>query len=405
MDIIKYIKQNWESVVRETPVSEGELIGVPYPYTVPAAGYFEALYYWDTYFTNVGLFLSDRPMLAKNNTDNILYLVNKFGFMPNSNGTYHLDHSQPPFLSMMVYDVYDRYKDKVWLIGAYEMLAREYDFWMTKRATPVGLNRYDTNFTDEEEWALRAEEAEQRVNMSIPGSKSDIGRHHLGTCESGYDCSSRFGFEIYNYAPVCLNSLLYRHEMNMAFFANELGKEEAELRKWTERAENRKALMNKYMLDEKGLFRDYNFVSNSLSTDFSAASVYPMYCGLATAEQARSFADNLYRLEVGYGIVANEKNEIPGRYQWGYPNGWACHQLIFIEAFDKYGYKDDAKRLAEKYTELIERLFGETQNLWEKYNIVEGNITVSEEYKSHMPKMMGWTAGAYLYAKKYCADK
>ncbi len=397
----EHISANWDNVVRECRHDKGDLVGIPYPFTIPAVGRFEALYYWDTYFTNVGLLLSEKPMLAKTNVDNMLNLISRYGFMPNSNGTYHRDHSQPPFLSIMVRDIYEYYGDKVWLIGAYEMLCREYEFWITQRSTPIGLSRFDTNITDKSELEKSAAEAEERLGLSIPEDRATVGRFHLSTCESGYDYSSRYGFAPYNFAPACLNSLLYALEVNMAYFADELGKDDSVSEEWLERAETRKALMNKYLLDENGLFRDYDFVHGKLSPDFSAASVYPMFCGLADKDQARSFAENLHRLEAEYGIASNEKNDTPGLYQWGYPNGWACHQQMFISALDKYGYKTDAKRIAEKYISLADRVFEKTHNLWEKYNIVEGSILVAEEHAYEMPAMMGWTAGAYLYAKDY----
>ena len=397
-----YIESNWDSVIRECRQGRENLVGVPYPFTVPAVGYFETLYYWDTYFTNVGLLLDGRAMLAKNNADDILYLIEKFGFMPNSNGTYHLDHSQPPFLSIMVRDLYRYYGDKVWLAGAYEMLGKEYRYWMEERSTPIGLNRYDTNITDRNYLATRAGDYEERIHRNLPGDRADIGRHYLATCESGYDCSSRFAFDIYNYAPVCLNSLLYAMERNMADFAKELGKSEEEISLWMERAEKRKAIMQQYLLDENGCFRDYNYVTGKRSNDFSCASVFPLYCGLADEKNAADFMAQFHLLEAEFGVLANAKNNFAGSYQWGYPNGWAPHQVMVIEGLDRCGYRQDAKRIAKKYIALVDKVFAETGQLWEKYNVIDGNCDVEDEAQNGgMPAMMGWTAGAYLYAQTY----
>lgn len=396
-----YIRFNWDSVVRECREGREQHVGLPYPFTVPAVGYFETLYYWDTYFTNIGLMLDGRQMLAKNNADNILYLIEKLGFMPNSNGTYHLDHSQPPFLSIMVKELYEYYGDKVWLSGAYEMIGREYEFWMTKRITPIGLNRYDTDITDREYLATRAGDYEERIHRKLSGDRASIGRHYLATCESGYDCNSRFEFDIYNYVPVCLNSLLYALEINMGYFAKELDKSENEQNVWIARSEARKTKMKKYMLDKNGCFRDYNYVTGKLSNDFSCASVFPLYVGLADQQNATDFMARFDRLEEKYGVLANEKNDFEGSYQWGYPNGWAPHQIMVIEAFDRYGHKKDAMRIARKYLTLVDRVFAKTQKLWEKYNVVDGNCDVEDEAQGGMPPMMGWTAGAYLYAQSY----
>ena len=117
--VIQFISSHWDDCIKENMKDNGTLIGLPYPYTVPAVGHFDEMYYWDTYFTNKGLEIEGRFAQAKNNTDNMLYLVNRFGYMPNGNRTYYLKNSQPPFLSIMVGDVYRHYNDKAWLTGAF----------------------------------------------------------------------------------------------------------------------------------------------------------------------------------------------------------------------------------------------------------------------------------------------
>ena len=99
--IYEYMGNNWESCLRENRADEDTLIGVPYPYTVPSPERFNEIYYWDTYFTNIGLLKDNKALLAKHNTDDILFLVNRYGFMPNGNRTFFLNRSQPPFLSAM----------------------------------------------------------------------------------------------------------------------------------------------------------------------------------------------------------------------------------------------------------------------------------------------------------------
>ena len=56
-------------------------------------------------------------------------------------------------------------------------------------------------------------------------------------------------------------------------------------------------------------------------------------------------------------------------------------------------------RIAKKYVGLADDVFEKTGKLWEKYNVVKGNIEVTNEYE--MPAMMGWSAGAYLAARDY----
>lgn len=396
----KFIESHWDECIKENREDEDTLIGMPYPYIVPAVGHFDEMYYWDTYFTNKGLELCGRMQQVKNNTDDMLYLVKKYGFMPNGNRTYYLLQSQPPFLSGMVRDVYDYYKDTVWLSAAYDVLKIEYNFWMSKRITPIGLNCYAC-ICDEGRVEGLSKCFERRAGYMPEGDKYLIALHCGITCESGWDINPRWGIEGYNYAPVDLNSLMYMFEDNMAYFSGELGRGEEAL--WKERAAVRRERMIRYMEDENGLLMDYNFETGRRSEIFSVASLYPLYVGLAETRHAKAAAENLYRLEADYGVFTCEKNDTKGTFQWDYPNGWACLQYIAIIGFDKYKYFDIAQRLAKKYLTLVEKVFDETGNLWEKYNVEDGSLNVSNEYE--MPAMMGWSAGVYLAAENYLINK
>src|SRR5437868_9503349 len=82
--------------------------------------------------------------------------------------------------------------------------------------------------------------------------------------ESGFDISFRFGpysAQTHHYAPVCLNSLLYKTEKDLEEMSQLLGRKE-DLQNWQKRAETRKERINKYLWDgEHGLFVDYDFVT------------------------------------------------------------------------------------------------------------------------------------------------
>lgn len=393
----KFISDNWDRCIKRNRENEGTLIGMPYPYTVPAVGHFDEIYYWDTYFTNKGLLLDGRAAQAKYNVDDMMYLVNRYGFMPNGNRTYYLTHSQPPFLSCMVRDIYDYYKDDSWLYLAYHILEKEYEFWHTKRNSDIGLSHYDSLLTNEKMYLEMAEDFERRAEFMPDAEVHILGRHYRTTAESGWDITPRWDYDAFNFAAVDLNSLLFMMESNMSFFASELQNGEEQI--WQDRADKRKELMLENMDDGSGLLLDYNFITGKLSNILSAASFYPMFSGVAKSKNALALVKALDRLETEYGILACEKNDAKGTYQWNYPNGWACLQYVAIMGLDKYGYKTEAKRIAEKYIRLVDKTFEETGNLWEKYNVVSGGLDVANEYK--MPAMMGWSAGVYLAADDY----
>lgn len=400
--IFEYINTNMEKTVRynknDTP--DG-LIGLPYPYTVPSVAetnFFQEMYYWDTFFTCKGLQLMGRWELAKNNTDDMLYAVEKFGYMPNGTRKSFFGRSQPPVLSLMVADIYHHYNDRVWLSGAYGALKKEYDFWTKKRLTPIGLNRYGGEADDMDFYEkIFKERVGISPDISAPGS---LAKHCLALCESGWDMNPRLEFESFNYVSPDLNSLLYMTEKNMEEFAGVLDNGENAL--WKSRSEKRRTLMNKYLVNSENLFCDFNFAKNKFGKVYSAAGLYPLFARVADEAQAEAAHNALGRLEFKYGISACEKKDTDGRYQWHYPNGWAPLHYIAVIGLDNYGYTADACRIAEKYVCLTEKVFEETGNLWEKYNVVNGSTDVIDGNDGcSMPAMIGWTAGTYLSLKEY----
>ena len=179
----EYIASHWDECIKENRNDFDTLVGLPYPYIVPAVGHFDEMYYWDTYFTNIGLILAGRAMQAKFNVDNMLNLISRFGFMPNGNRNYYLTRSQPPFLSYMVSDIFDFFKDKAWLAGAFLMLEKEYNFWMTKRITKTGLNQYCDD-SPKDELIKLSYDLEERMGKKLAGDREKIGLHYLVMCEA-----------------------------------------------------------------------------------------------------------------------------------------------------------------------------------------------------------------------------
>ena len=181
--------------------------------------------------------------------------------------------------------------------------------------------------------------------------------------------------------------------------AEELGLEESA--KWMRRAEKRRKLMNKYMLAKNSVFYDYSMRTKELGI-FTSASVFPLYFGLATEKQAQAFAENVTRIEEEYGVTICEKHEIKGNYQWAYPNAWPCMQHLVVFGLERYGYTDIALRIGKKYVGMVEKIFEETGELWEKYNAVNGT---HKSLGNDASIMLGWTAGTYLTIKNFIEEK
>ena len=394
----KFINENWEKTVRTCLNDDGTLIALPKPFTIPTIkDAFQEMYYWDTYFANVGLIISGLTEQAKNNTDNVAYMINKYGYMPNGNRTYYLSRSQPPFFTLMVKEVCAKTGDKVWLKEMYETGCKEHNFWQTQRLTSCGLNRYYAKFSDSE---IDGHSSYFTDRIGIEPAKTTEEKRLmteacLTFCESGWDCNSRFGMYPHNFAWLDLNSLLYGMEKNLAYFAKELGI----TADWNDKAEQRKELINKLCWNEElGCFCDYDFVNEKIASFVSCAAFYPLFVGLATGEQAKKTLAVLEKIEFDYGVAACEPRDDLMNLQWDYPNGWACLHHVVVSALNRYGFKEDAKRIAEKYCTLVERNFETTGNIWEKYNVVEGKVATTTDGGLAV-LMMGWSAGVYLFCK------
>ena len=395
--ILKFIKNHWKDCIRIRKEDDDDVIGLPFPFTVPCRkDDMQIFFYWDTYFMNRGLLKSGSKEIAKNNTDNFLYLVEKYGFVPNGNRTFFLNRSQPPYLSMIVKDIYLEFKDKNWLFDAYRLLEKEYSFWMDKRITETGLNRYFTHADKNEVIEFFDNEMVRRLNLNKNGEndKYIMGRNWLAEAESGWDFTPRFEEKCGDFNPVDLNCNLYLYELNFAFFSEILKLDEKE--KWLKRAEKRKELINRFCWSEKmGLFLDYNFETKKHSKVRTLASFHPLWTGLASKEQALLTLKCLNLFENEFGLTACEKCNSRYIYQWDYPNGWPPLHFATVEGLLTYGFFEDANRIAAKYVNVICRNFEKTGDLWEKYNVVDGTIDVQDEYK--MPAMMGWTAAVFIY--------
>lgn len=388
------VVSNAEDVI---PADGDAYFGLPKPYSVPTPGCtFRELYYWDTYFTNVGFLAVGNVEQAKNNAENILYLIERFGFMPNGSRTRYLYHSQPPFFAQMVKEIYDMDGDREFLARAYAAMKKEHSYWLENRTFESGLAHYGFLATDPNLQETRKGAWERRTGLKADEDICINVGNFIGCCESGWDCNPRWESHSYLYESPDLNALLWNLEARLAEFAQILSNGEAD--QWSLAAEHRLKQMNELLWDkDRECFMDRHSQTGAYGNVFSAASFYPLYFGMASKEQAEATLQKLSLLEHPYGVVPCEKYLGDGTFQWAAPNVWPCIQWMVIGALIRYEYHEDAKRLARQYVDLVEGVEKTTGQLWEKYNADTGSTDVAAEYK--MPPMMGWTAGVYLKCK------
>jgi len=374
-ELTTWIKEHWQDFLREACEDEGTLIGLPHPFIVPNERVFDELYYWDTYFTNIGLIRQGFVEWALGNVENFFYLIERFGFVPNGNRTYYLSRSQPPFLSSMVVDIYEEKREKWWLERAYTYIMNEYyGFWMKgPHMTELGLNRY--------------------YDKGLPEGVEDPSNlpPHLATeAESGWDFTPRFS-DARNCLPIDLNCLLYKYEQDLGYISQLLG-QHRKAREFYQAAQRRRELVVKYMWDdESGLFYDYDFVKGEKRPVKSLAAYSALWSGLASNYEAGRLRDNLKLFEHEWGLATCDEDYGEENKQWNYPNGWAPLHFIVVQGLIRYGYWKEAVRIAGKWLSLVLKIYEETGKLWERYNVVEGSLNAPGRYEVNT--MFGWTAG------------
>lgn len=355
-----YIKAYWPKLERYNPKDTDSLIGVPKPYLVPsyAEGHefdYNELYYWDSYFMIQGLLDEEHKDLVLGILEDFISIFQRFHIIPNGSQMYYLSRSQPPFLSSFVFDVYNAYHlDKSWLKEKMAVVKEEYKtVWMGTRKPNArqvyrGLSRYyDFNYL-----------------------------HDIAETESGWDMTPRFNRHALNYLPCDLNALLYKYETDFAQAARILG-DTNEAKEWDKAAEARKRTMNELMWDQgRGLYFDFNYVKERRGNISSLAAYYPLWAGLVDGRQAQELVKALRRFEQKGGLATTDSlpitQYVPGSMptQWAYPNGWAPLQYLVVKGLQRYGYNEDARRIAMKWLRNNLNWFNEHNEFLEKYNVV-----------------------------------
>ena len=435
-------------------ISPHGLLFLEHPYVVPG-GRFNEMYGWDSYFIIRGLIEDRRLDLAQDMVENFFFEVDHYGALLNANRTYYLTRSQPPFLSSMAMAVYQAKEksgssNRPWLQSAYDHVSRDYQLWAQEPhlAGDTGLARYfdfgegpapeglqdesghyrqvmtyflaHPETADNDVITLKAGENDPNAigfNFTLQLCESSdaatVGTHcnavkslslsrdfykgDRSMRESGYDIAFRFGpygAQTHHYAPVCLNSLLYKTEMDLAQMADILGKK-ADAATWRQRAQARQNAMNKYLWNaERGMFFDFDFMTKKQSTYEYATTFYPLWAGVASPEQASALRKNLKIFEQPGGLVMSLHET---GVQWDYPWGWAPDQLPAIEGLRRYGFNDDANRLSMKFLTTVLVNYQKQGYIVEKYNVVSRSTeaVVSAGYKMNVIGF-GWTNGAFL---------
>ena len=410
VSIVAHIDGLWDPLTRNSRAAppHSSLLSLPEPYVVPG-GRFREMYYWDSYFTMLGLAQSGRSDLVAGMIRNFAYLIDTFGHVPNGVRTYYLSRSQPPFFFAMV--ALSSPQDPAAAFASYlPQLRREYAFWMAGErglkprtshrrvvAMPDGsvLNRYwDDRDTPRDE-AYREDSELARVSGR---AAAPLFRDIRAAAESGWDFGSRWfadgrtraTMDTTEILPVDLNSLLFGLENAIRAGCRHAGDRSCAL-EFARRAAARRRAIDRYLWDAPmGAYLDYRWTTNARMPRVSAATLYPLFVSLASKVQALGVANITARelLKAG-GLVTTT---VDTGQQWDSPNGWAPLQWIAISGLRDYAETPLAAAIACRWMANVNGVYRQSGKLVEKYNVVDaGSRGGGGEYP--LQDGFGWTNG------------
>ena len=410
----EHINSLWPILTREPdPDNVGTLIPLPNPYIVPG-GRFGEIYYWDSYFTMLGLQASGQVEMIEHMIDNFSFLIDSIGFIPNGNRTYFNSRSQPPFYAAMIQLLAEE-KDATEVWSKYlPFLEKEYQFWSNgeKNISKKG-DTYEhlVQVTDEvvlSRYWDRKNTPRQEMHFDDVHTANETDRHDSqlfrdirAACESGWDFSSRWLADQQNLntihttdiIPVDLNALLFNLEETLAtaYEASGYTDKASVLRS---KAAQRKAAVLAYCWNaEQNFFMDYDFVKEQHTPVLSLAGVYPLFFNMASQEQADKVAQVLKDQFLKAGGLPSTLNDTG--QQWDAPNGWAPLQWMAIKGLRNYGHTDLANTIKERWINLNVKVYKNTGKMVEKYNVMDLSLEAGGgEYP--VQDGFGWTNGVLL---------
>ncbi len=406
--LVAHIRGLWPQLTRpplDPPVGSSAL-ALPAPYVVPG-GRFREIYYWDSYFTMLGLKEDGRDDLVEAMLADFVSLIERYGHIPNGTRTYYLSRSQPPFFALMVglseSDSPSLAKARLAAMRA------EHAWWMRGAACaeaegacervvrmPDGtlLNRYwdDKANPRDESWADDVATARESNRDS-----ATVYRHLRAGAESGWDFSSRWladpdrlaTIRTTEIVPVDLNSLLWTLENAIAQGCRAAA-DEACAGTFSALAQRRQAALTRYLWDgSQARFGDWDRETRRLTPVLSAATLYPLFVGIASEDQARAVAATVRGKLLAPGGLRTTLARTG--QQWDAPNGWAPLQWVAVEGLERYGERALAREIAARWIDNVERAWRETGKMLEKYDVEERRPGGGGEYP--LQDGFGWTNG------------
>jgi alpha,alpha-trehalase len=382
------------------------LLPLPHVYVVPG-GRFGEMYYWDSYFTMLGLAGSGRHDLLQSMAANFAFQIDAYGHIPNGNRTYYLSRSQPPVFALMV-ELFEEHgvaeeihylpqllkEHAYWMDGAGDLRPGEDRRCVVRHESGALLCRYwDDRDTPREESYL--EDVTTAARSLRP--RHETYRELRAAAASGWDFSSRWladpadlsSIRTTAILPVDLNCFVYKLETSIARLSAAKGDAATSARFSGLAAARRQAIASLMWSEKDGSFLDYDWELGTQRPLPNAAAVTPLFVGLATREQAGKLANTIRQRMLQQGGMSTTL--VCNGEQWDRPNGWAPLQWMACLGLTAYGESALADDIAGRWLATVERLYRRESKLVEKYALDDASGGGGGEYP--LQDGFGWTNG------------
>ncbi|XP_018020547.1 trehalase-like [Hyalella azteca] len=419
----------WKELAKKIPEDVKEnsslysQIYLPNGFVIPG-GFFQEIYYWDSYWIIEGLLISEMKTTARGMIENLLHLVKKYGYVPNGSRKYLLGRSQFPML-ISITDLYYHYtRDFTIIRDNIDTLVIEYEFWVANRTVQFSLGHL--NYTlfhysvSSDQPRPESYLADNTLVQNVSETKAALMYGDIkAAAESGWDFSSRWFInngvetEQMSYietrviAPVDLNSIMCRNAHLLSVYYDKL-KNVDRSKYYREKAATMNSTISRLFWDEaRGFWFDFNLETKELEKEFYGAGFVPLWARTFGIERNSSyviskvinFLNSLNLTSFPGGVPASL---ISSEQQWDYPNGWAPLQYFAVVGLRKAAvYNADAGILAESLARkwVLNNYYGYINSsphlMMEKYDVTHlGTPGSGGEYP--VQAGFGWTNGVVM---------
>ncbi|CAA6656334.1 unnamed protein product [Spirodela intermedia] len=374
---------------------------------------FREVYYWDSYWIIRGLLASKMHETAKAIVNNLIYLVETYGHVLNGARAYYTNRSQPPLLSSMILEIFEKTGDLQFVKRSFPSLLKEHDFWSSGcSGCSHKVNRYYAM------WNKPRPRDEESGSKLVDGrEKEAFYREVASTAESGWDFSSRWmsnssdltTLATTSIIPVDLNVYILKMELDIAFFAKLLGDVQTKNKFLAAAHSRRETLKSVFWNDEMGQWLDYRLKDDKCedgqewdarnqNRNIFASNFVPLWIMCNSDHSMVEKATKSFKtsgLLQPFGIATSLTNS---GQQWDFPNGWAPLQHLIVEGLARSGLKeaqDLAEDIATRWIRTNIVSYRESGVMHEKYDVRAcGEFGGGGEYTPQTG--FGWSNGVVL---------